>query len=47
MYFRRQEVKRKTVMQNPKFSINEFGHCVDFSIFRIFSVSSEGKKKNH
>ena len=36
---------RGRLIQNPEFSVNVFGCCVDFLIFRMFSVSSEEKKK--
>ena len=38
---------RGRLIQNPEFSVNDFGCCADFLICRMFSVSSEEKKKNH
>lgn len=38
-------MKKKNVIRNPKFSMDEVGGGVDFLIFRIFSVSSGNKKK--
>ena len=36
---------RGRLIQNPEFSVNDFGCCVDFLICRMFPVSSEKKKK--